>query len=97
LSLSLSDLGLISQGTATLGRIDLFATYRLIDLKSGATLQINTVHTQNAFALDPNQYSTVVGENDAGLRGIVELDREIVTRLTLFLQHRLAAQSAKPS
>jgi LPS-assembly lipoprotein len=97
LSVSLSDLGLISQGTATLGRVDLFATYHLIDLKSGTVLQTNTVHTQNAFALDPNQYSTVVGENDAGLRGVVELDREIVTRLTLFLQHRLATQPPKRS
>src|SRR5262249_41948180 len=33
LRFSLSALGLVSQGTSTLGRIDLVATYRLIDLQ----------------------------------------------------------------
>jgi LPS-assembly lipoprotein len=96
MSVSLSDLGLISQGTATLGRVDLVATYRLLDLKNGTVLLTNTVHTQDSFALNPNQYSTVVAENDAGVRGVVELDQEIVTRLSLFLQRRLAEQSPKP-
>jgi LPS-assembly lipoprotein len=97
LSVSLSDLGLISQGTATLGRVDLLATYSLIDLKDNKVLLTNTVHSQNSFALDPNQYSTVVAENDAGLRAVVELDQEIVTRLTLFMQRRLARQAPKAS
>jgi LPS-assembly lipoprotein len=96
LSYTLSNVGLISQGTATIGRVDLIATYRLIDLKSKAVLLINTVHTQDSFALNPNQYSTVVAENDSGARGVVELDQEIVTRLTLFLQARLAKQTPKP-
>jgi LPS-assembly lipoprotein len=97
LSYSLSNLGLISSGTATLGRVDLTATYHLIDLQSGAVLLTNTVHTQDSFVLNPNQYSTVVAENDSGVRGVVQLDEEIVTRLNLFLQSRHAAQPAKPS
>jgi LPS-assembly lipoprotein len=97
LSYALSNLGLVSQGTATLGRVDLFATYRLIDLKSGGLLLTNTVHTQNTFALNPNQYSTVVAGNDAAARGVVELDEEIVTRLTLFLQSRVPKKTPKPS
>jgi LPS-assembly lipoprotein len=96
LSVALSNLGLISAGTATIGRVDVTATYRLSELPKGTLLQTNTIHTQNSFALNPNQYSTVVAENDAGLRSVVELDREIVTRLTLFLQHRLAEKAAKP-
>jgi hypothetical protein len=32
----------------------------------------------------------VVGEDDAGVRCVAELDREIVTRLTLFMQRRVA-------
>jgi len=89
LRFSLSALGLVSQGTSTLGRIDLVATYRLIDLQGGAVLLTNTVHSQNSFALNPNQYSTVVGEDDAGVRSVAEINEEIVTRLSLFLQSRV--------
>jgi LPS-assembly lipoprotein len=97
LSYSLSNLGLISSGTATFGRVDLYATYHLIDLKNGTVLLTNSVHTQDSFVLNPNQYSTVVAENDSGVRGVVQLNEEIVTRLTLFLQSRHAAPSPKPS
>jgi LPS-assembly lipoprotein len=95
LRFTLSALGLISAGTSTIGRVDLVATYKLLDLKSGAMLLTNTVHSQNSFVLNPNQYSTVVSEYDAALRSVVELNEEIVTRLTLFLQRRV--QKAKPS
>jgi LPS-assembly lipoprotein len=94
LRFSLSALGLISAGTSTIGRVDLVATYKLIDMKSHAALLTNTVHSQNSFELNPNQYSTVVGEYDAAGRSVVELNEEIVTRLTLFLQDR--ARTAKP-
>jgi LPS-assembly lipoprotein len=97
LSYTLSNVGLISQGTATIGRVDLVATYRLIDLKSGATLLTETLHSENSFALNPNQYSTVVAENDAAARCVVEIDEEMVTRLDLFLQRRLAKETPKPS
>ena len=95
LRFALSALGLIAAGTSTVGRVDLVATYRLTDLQTGALLQTETLHSQNSFALNPNQYSTVVGEYDAALRSAVELDEEIVTRLTLFLQSRV--QTPKPS
>jgi LPS-assembly lipoprotein len=96
LSYTLSNLGLISSGTATFGRVDLTATYHLIDLKDGTTLLTNTVHTQDSFVLNPNQYSTVVAENDSAVRGVVQINEEIVTRLTLFLQSRHAAPPPKP-
>ncbi len=64
-------------------------TYFLIDLQSGNNLLANTVHVANSFDLNPNQYSTIVGEDDAGVRTVAELDQEIVTRLTLFFQGRL--------
>jgi LPS-assembly lipoprotein len=95
LRFSLAALGLISAGTSTIGRVDLTATYRLIDLKDGAVLLANTLHSQNSFALNPNEYSTVVGEYDAGARGVAEINEEIVTRLTLFLQGRV--KTTKPS
>jgi LPS-assembly lipoprotein len=97
LSYTLSNIGLVSQGTATIGRVDLVATYHLVDLKSGATLLTDTLHSENSFALNPNQYSTVVAENDAAARCVVEINEEMVTRLELFLQQRLAKETPKRS
>jgi LPS-assembly lipoprotein len=95
LAVYLSNLGLQSQGLATLGRLDVYATYLLNEFDSGTNLLNNTLHVQNSFDLNPNQYSTVVGEDDAAVRSVVELDREIVTRLTMFMERRLAEKHAK--
>ena len=97
LSTSLGNLGIESQGLASLGKLDVYATYTLIDSKSHKTLVTNTVHVANSFDLNPNQYSTVVGENDTAVRSAAELDQEIVTRLALFIERRLAEQPAAPS
>ena len=91
----LGNLGIQSQGLATLGQLDAYATYRLIDLQTGGILLTNTVHVANSFDLNPNQYSTIVGEDDAGVRTVAELDQEIVSRLTLFMQRRTAENSTK--
>jgi LPS-assembly lipoprotein len=93
----LSNLGIESQGLASLGKLDVYATYYLIDNKSGNTLLVNTVHVANSFNLNPNQYSTVVGEDDAAVRSAAELNQEIVTRLTLFMERRLAEHPPAPS
>ena len=92
----LGNLGIQSQGLATLGQIDAYATYTLVDLQNHATLLTNTVHVVNSFDLNPNEYSTIVGEDDARNRTVAELDQEIVTRLTLFMQRRIAEKSPKP-
>jgi LPS-assembly lipoprotein len=92
----LTNLGIQSQGLATLGKIDVYATYYLSDFQSGASLLVNTVHVANTFDLSPNQYSTIVGEDDAAVRSVAELNQEIVTRLTLFFQRRLAEQKPTP-
>jgi LPS-assembly lipoprotein len=97
LAVTLGNLGIQSQGLATLGQIDATATFRLIDIQTGGTLLTSTVHVANSFDLNPNQYSTIVGEDDAGVRSVAELDQEIVTRLTLFIQRRMAEKSAKPA
>ena len=96
LATNLTNLGIQSQGLATLGKLDVVVTYYLTDIQSGSNLLVNTVHVANTFDLNPNQYSTIVGEDDAAVRGVAELDQEIVTRLTLFFQRRLAEQKAKP-
>ncbi len=91
LSVALSSLGIQTQGTATLGRLDVYATIYLTDITSGAILLVNTLHVQNSFELNPNQYSTVVGEDDAAVRSVAELNQEIVARLSLFMERRAAA------
>ena len=93
---SLCNLGIQSQGLATLGQLDATATFRLIDLQTGGILLINTVHVANSFDLNPNQYSTIVGEDDAAVRSVAELDQEIVTRLTLFMQRRAEENRKAP-
>ena len=97
LSTSLSNLGIESQGLGSLGKLDVYATYTLIDSKSHKTLLVNSVHVANSFNLNPNQYSTVVGEDDTAVRSAAELNQEIVTRLTLFMERRLAEQPPAPS
>src|SRR5436309_6745939 len=64
----LSNLGIQSQGLATLGQLDAYATYKLIELKTGSVLLINSVHVANSFDLNPHQYSTIVGEDAARTR-----------------------------
>src|SRR5436309_1825867 len=91
----LGNLGIQSQGLATLGQLDAYATYKLVDLQSNAVLLTNTVHVANSFDLNPNQYSTIVGEDDARNRTVAELDQEIVARLTLFLQRHAAEKGSK--
>jgi LPS-assembly lipoprotein len=93
---ALGNLGIQSQGLGTLGQIDAYATYKLVDLQNNVTLLTNTVHVANSFDLNPNEYSTIVGEDDARNRCAAELDQEIVTRLTLFMQRRIAEKGPKP-
>jgi LPS-assembly lipoprotein len=96
LTIYLNNLGVQSQGLATLGKLDVYATYSLVESQSGTSLLTNTVHVANTFDLDPNQYSTVVGEDDAAVRSVAELNQEIVTRLNLFMQRRVAEKNPKP-
>lgn len=95
-SVALSNFGIQSQGLATLGQLDAAVSYVLSEIQSGSVLLTNTIHVANSFDLNPNQYSTVVGEDDAAVRSVAELNQEIVTRLTLFFQRRLAEQSRHP-
>ena len=92
---SLSSLGLQSQGTATLGQIDVHSTSNLNDVKTGQTLLTISLHEQNSFELNPNQYSTIVGEDDAQVRTVAELNQEIVRLLTLFMEQRAGQNAPK--
>jgi LPS-assembly lipoprotein len=85
-----SDLGVTSQGLATVGKLDVYATFSLAELATGHVLFINTVHSVDGFQILANQYANIVAADDARRRIDNDLAREIVTRLTLFLQRRAA-------
>jgi LPS-assembly lipoprotein len=94
LTVSRSDLGIESQGLATRSKLDIYANFVLVDLHDGHTLLSNSVHEANGFDISPNGYTTVVAETDARNRTVAEVAREIVTRLTLFMQRRTASTAA---
>ena len=95
LTYSLSSLGIQLQGTATLGQIDIHSTSMLTEIKTGQNVLTISLHEQNSFELNPNQYSTVVAEDAAGVRTVIELTREIMLQLNLFMQKRMAEGAAK--
>jgi LPS-assembly lipoprotein len=93
-STTFSSLGIQSQGLGTRGEVQLYATYRLFDIASGEQLQTDTIHSIDSFDIQANGYSTVVAQQDAFVRCDEEVRREIVRRLTLFLQNRKATAAA---
>ena len=96
LSTSRQDLGVQTQGLGTRGRLDAFAHFTLSDSTSGAQLLIGTSHAADSFDILANEYSNVVAEDDARTRAVEEMRRDIVARLTVFLQRRSAERAVKP-
>ncbi len=91
------DLGLQTQGLGTRGRLDGYANFSLRDSKGGAQLLAGTTHVAESFDILANQYSNVVTEDDARTRAVEEIRRDIMSRLTLFLQRRVAERAAQPN
>jgi LPS-assembly lipoprotein len=85
--------GIQSQGLGTRGELHLTARYQLIDIATNRVLQTGVVHSNDSFDIQANGYSTVVAETDAGRRDVEELRREIVARMTLFMQSKDQAAS----
>ncbi|MGH7040442.1 MAG: LPS assembly lipoprotein LptE [Stellaceae bacterium] len=92
-----SDLGIQSQGLATRGKLDVYATFSLVELPSGHVLMTNTAHAADGFDIAGNQYANVVAEDDARTRLVDELAPEIALRLSLFLQRRAAPAAPRRS
>lgn len=85
--------GIQSQGLGTRGEVHITARYQLLDIETKKPLQNGFVHSSDAFDIQANGYATVVAQNDAVLRDIVEIRREIVARLTLYMQGKDPASS----
>jgi LPS-assembly lipoprotein len=90
------DLGIQTQGLGTRGRLDAYANFALSDSTSGAPLFGGTSHVAESFDILANEYSDIVAEDDARTRAVEEMRRDIVNRLTLFLQRRVAEGAAAP-
>jgi len=85
-----SDLGVQTTGIGTRGKLDVHASYTLNDIRTGAPLFTNASHVAESFDIVANQYASLVAEDDARTRAVEELRRDMLTRLTLFLQRRVA-------
>jgi LPS-assembly lipoprotein len=88
------DLGIQTQGLGTRGRLEMHANFTLSDSKSGTALLSGTSHVAESFDILANQYTNTVAEDDARTRAVEEMRRDIVSRLTLFLQRRAAEGAA---
>jgi LPS-assembly lipoprotein len=88
-----SDLGVQSQGLGTRGKLDATATFRLTELRTGKVLLANSIHVADSFDILASGYASISAEDDARVRAVEELRREIVARLTTFMQRRRAEAS----
>jgi|SRR3954447_10191639 LPS-assembly lipoprotein len=85
-----SDLGVQTTGIGTRGKLDVNATYSLSEIRTGTQLFTNAIHVAESFDIVANQYASLVTEDDARTRAVEELRRDMLTRLSLFLQRRVA-------
>lgn len=85
-----ADLGVQTQGLGTRGRLDAYANFALADSRGSAELLSGTSHVSESFDILANEYSNVVAEEDARTRAVEELRRDIIARLIVFLQRRVA-------
>ncbi len=91
------DLGVQTQGLGTRGRLDAFANFALNDIKTNTKLLVRTAPTSpNRSTSSPISTPTSSRENDARTRAVEEMRRDIMIRLTVFLQRRAAEPAAKP-
>jgi LPS-assembly lipoprotein len=93
LATGISDLGIQSTGLGTRGEVVVVATYQLIDAASNVAVQTSTIHSSESFDIQANGYSTVVAQEDGYIRATEEIRRELITRISLYLQTKAMAAS----
>jgi LPS-assembly lipoprotein len=90
------DLGVLTSGTGTRGRLEVYANFTLADTAANSVLLSLTSHVNESFDILANQYANTVAEEDAQTRAVEELRRDIMARLTVFFQRRAAAAAGRP-
>jgi len=78
------DLGIRRDATATRARVRLVADYELVDTASNEVVYRTFSRAVVSYNLLEAQYATLVAEQDAYERGLIELADDIRTRLALF-------------
>lgn len=90
---TLQDLGIQSQGLGTRGDLQLYASYNLTDAATHKVLQTGAIHASDSFDIQANGYATVVAQDDAKTRVVEEVRREMIARLTMFMQNKSVTPS----
>jgi hypothetical protein len=90
------DLGIIQFGLGSRARFDVTANFTLIEIATGASLFSASSHSAESFDILVNYYANIVAEEDARLRAIEDIGRDMITKLTVFLQRRAAPAASVP-
>ena len=92
MSASLASLGVQSQGIlGTRGTVQATASYILSDIATNGTLTSGSIRTADLFDIQANGYAAPWSPRTMLLtRSVEDLRREIVSRLTMFLQRHAA-------
>lgn len=86
LASSEESLGIRPDATATRARLRLQASYELIDVATGQVVYRTFSRALVSYNLLEAQYATLVSQQDAYERGLVELSEDIRTRLALYFK-----------
>lgn len=84
------DLGIQRDASSTRARVDVIATFQLIDAQNGQSVYLSRTQSTSAFNILNDAYAAQVAEEDARTRTVRDLSDEIRTRLALFLRHQRA-------
>jgi LPS-assembly lipoprotein len=87
LSVSQSDVGVLSNSVATLSEIDMNCDYVLRDTK-GKELLRGHAHSQSSFSRLNDQYATLAAHDSAVERTTREISEQITNRISLYFAER---------
>jgi LPS-assembly lipoprotein len=82
------DLGIQRDASSTRGRVDVLASFRLLDAKDGTIIYTSRTQSTSAFNILDDAYAAEVAEEDARARTVRDISDEIRSRLALFLREQ---------
>lgn len=83
-----SAIAIEKDGTASRSTLSVFATFKLVSLKSGKDVLVGQSAGVNSYSIITNSYATLVGKNDARKRSITGLADDIATRVALYFRRQ---------
>jgi LPS-assembly lipoprotein len=91
------DLGIQRDASSTRGRVDTYATLRLLEVATGKQVYTSRAQSTAAFNILTDAYAAEVAEEDARTRCVRDLAIEIRTRLALFMREQQKKSAKKTS